>query len=82
MPMHVYLCAQPARLEKEMKLRTTYDGNQDITPGKVYETEVIGAFEGEICKAIVDDSGRLVLVHLVGPCPELGDVGFWEIVEE
>lgn len=65
-----------------MKLRTTYDGNQDITPGKVYETEVIGAFEGEICKAIVDDSGRLVLVHLVGTCPELGNVGFWEIVEE
>jgi len=68
-------------LEKEMKLRTTYEGNPNITTGKVYETKVIGVFEGDICKAIVDDSGRLVMVHLVGPCPELGNVGFWEIVD-
>lgn len=64
---------------KKVKVKTSYEGCDYITAGKVYDVVVSGTDE-----ILIDDNGDKV--NIVGPsygcfCPHLNDEGRWELVK-
>ena len=70
-----------------MEVRTDYNGNPDITPGKLYDVIKYDPKEpGDLCAGaeIVDDAGCIIYI-LLSETPECGfldESGIWEIIEE
>lgn len=60
-----------------MEVRTDYNGNPDITPGKLYEVIKYDPKEpGDLCAGaeIVDDAGCIIYIF---SCQKHPSVAFW-----